>query len=165
MPPRMRCGVRRTAGGAAELSAQAVTYLAAAPKSNASYVALKRFAGWTFYSRSGRANPQAPGDSRSATGRKAAGDEAYLNPHDHPGGYVAQEYLPEGVQTQHVLRMPTEHGAEAEIKSGAQRRNPSGSLRLATSPCGRAHGVERSRRPVVILSQTWERVASLKRAG
>ena len=112
--------------------AQAVTYLAAAPKSKASYVALKRALADVQEERA-RPIPKHVRDSRSATGRKAAGDTAYLNPHDYPGGYVAQEYLPEGVQTQSYYE-PTENGAEAEIKR-----------RMAE----RAHGLERAgrRRP------------------
>ena len=94
--------------------AQAVTYLAAAPKSNASYVALKRAIADVQQERA-KPIPKHLRDSRSATGRKEAGDAAYLYPHDHPGGYVAQEYLPEGVQTRPYYE-PTEHGAEAEIK-------------------------------------------------
>lgn len=95
--------------------AQAVTYLAAAPKSNASYVGLKRALADVQNERS-QAVPKPLRDSRSGTGRRAAGDAPYLNPHDTIEGYVAQAYLPEGVQTQPYYE-PTEHGAEAAIKA------------------------------------------------
>ncbi len=95
--------------------AQAVTYLAAAPKSNASYVALKRALADVEAERA-RPVPKAMRDSRSGTGRPASGDEPYLNPHDYPGGYVAQSYLPEDTQTQPYYE-PTENGAEAAIKA------------------------------------------------
>jgi putative ATPase len=95
--------------------AQAVTYLAAAPKSNASYVGLKRALADV---QQGRAHPVPKHlrDSRSATGRGKGADETpYLYPHDHPGGWVAQSYLPPGVQSQPYYE-PTENGREAEIK-------------------------------------------------
>ncbi|MBV9849413.1 MAG: replication-associated recombination protein A [Armatimonadetes bacterium] len=100
--------------------AQAVTYLAAAPKSNASYVGLKRALADVQEARA-RPVPKHLRDTRSATGRRAAGDAAYLYPHDYPGGYVAQSYLPAGVQTQPYYE-PTEHGAEAEIKRRMEER-------------------------------------------
>ncbi len=100
--------------------AQAVTYLAAAPKSNASYVALKRALADVEAERA-RPVPKPMRDSRSGTGRAAKGDTPYLYPHDYPGGYVAQEYLPEGVQTQPYYE-PTENGAEAAIKARMAER-------------------------------------------
>ncbi len=95
--------------------AQAVTYLAAAPKSNASYVALKRALADVEAERA-RPVPKPLRDSRSGTGRAASGDVPYLNPHDYPGGYVEQSYLPEGTQTQTYYE-PTENGMEAAIKA------------------------------------------------
>ncbi len=95
--------------------AQAVTYLAAAPKSKASYNAINRALSDVEAERA-RPVPKPMRDSRSGTGRPAQGDAAYLNPHDYPGNYVAQAYLPEGAQTQ-VYYEPTENGAEAEIKA------------------------------------------------
>ena len=104
--------------------AQAVTYLAAAPKSNASYVALKRALADVQEQRA-KPIPKHLRDTRSTTGRRAAGDTAYLYPHDHPEGYVPQSYLPEGVQTQPYYE-PTEHGAEAEIKRRMAARQEEG---------------------------------------
>ena len=94
--------------------AHAVTYLAAAPKSNASYVGLKRALA-DVQEQKARPIPKHLRDSRSTTGRPAQGDRPYLFPHDYPGGYVAQSYLPEGVQSQPYYQ-PTENGAEAKIK-------------------------------------------------
>jgi putative ATPase len=95
--------------------AQAVTYLASAPKSKASYTGLKRALADV---ETERANPVPKHlrDSRSGTGRPAKGDAPYLNPHDYPGGYVPQDYLPEGVQTQPYYE-PTDNGFEAAIKA------------------------------------------------
>ncbi len=100
--------------------AQAVTYLAAAPKSKASYVGLKRALADVEAERA-RPVPKPMRDSRSGTGRPAKDDVVYLNPHDYSGNYVAQEYLPEGAQTQ-VYYEPTENGAEAAIKERMAER-------------------------------------------
>lgn len=100
--------------------AQAVTYLAAAPKSKASYIGLKRALADVEAERA-RPVPKPMRDSRSGTGRPAKDDVPYLNPHDYPGNYVAQEYLPEGTQTQ-VYYEPTENGAEAAIKAQMEER-------------------------------------------
>ncbi len=94
--------------------AQAVTYLASAPKSKASYIGLKRALADVEAERS-QPIPKPMRDSHSGTGRAAKGDIPYVNPHDYPGNYVAQEYLPEGVQTQPYYE-PTENGFEAAIK-------------------------------------------------
>ena len=61
-------------------------------------------------------------DSHSGTGRTAKGDTPYLYPHDYPGGYVAQDYLPEGVQTQPYYE-PTDNGFEAAIKARMAERS------------------------------------------
>ncbi len=100
--------------------AQAVTYLAAAPKSKASYNAINRALADVEAERA-RPVPKPMRDSRSGTGRPAKDDVPYLNPHDFPGNYVAQAYLPEGAQTQPYYE-PTENGAEAAIKARMEER-------------------------------------------
>ncbi|HEY3330980.1 MAG TPA: replication-associated recombination protein A [Capsulimonadaceae bacterium] len=101
--------------------AQAVTYLAAAPKSNASYIGLKRAMTDVETERAG-AVPKHLRDSRSATGRRKAGDTdpEYLYPHDYPGGYVPQSYIPEGVQTQPYYE-PVDRGHERKIRERLAR--------------------------------------------
>lgn len=101
--------------------AQAVTYLASAPKSNASYVGLKRALA-DVQSQQSRPVPKPLRDSRSATGRAQKDDTPYLYPHDFPGGWVQQTYLPEGVQTQAYYE-PTENGFEATIRERMAGRN------------------------------------------
>ncbi len=95
--------------------AQAVTYLASAPKSNASYLGLKRAQADVETERA-RPIPKHLRDSRSGTGRPQPSDTPYLYPHDYPGGYVSQPYLPDGVQSQPYYE-PTDHGHEATIKA------------------------------------------------
>ncbi len=98
--------------------AQAVTYLASAPKSNASYLGLKR-AMEDVQTMQSKPVPRAFRDPRSATGRRQAGEPpagaGYVYPHDHPGNYYPQKYMPDGIQSQPYYE-PTENGAEAKIK-------------------------------------------------
>jgi putative ATPase len=99
--------------------AQAVTYLASAPKSNASYMGFKRAMADLEAARL-RPVPKPLRDSRSGTGRPAEGDTPYLYPHDYPEGYVAQQYIPEGVQSEPYY-VPTDHGFEAKIRDRLAR--------------------------------------------
>ncbi len=98
--------------------AQAVTYLAAAPKSNASYIGLKR-AMADVEAQQSRPIPKYLRDPRTATARdktEASTQDGYRYPHDYPGSYVPQQYMPEGVQTQKYYE-PTENGREIAIKN------------------------------------------------
>ncbi len=76
--------------------AQGVTYLATAPKSNASYLALNE--AMADMQRHGSAS--VPLHLRNAPtqlmAEMGAGKE-YLYPHDFPGGYVNQQYFPAGM--------------------------------------------------------------------
>lgn len=100
---------------------QATLYLACAPKSNAATVALSRatadvknapFAGVPKHLR----------DSHYK-GAKALGHGAgYSYPHDFPGSFVKQEYLPEGLPSDSKpYYEPTENGVEAKIKARLER--------------------------------------------
>ena len=75
--------------------AQAAVYLARAPKSNASYVALKRAAADVQE----RGNVRPPKALRDASwyGRRLGHGEGYVYPHDDPRGFE-QSYLPEELQ-------------------------------------------------------------------
>jgi putative ATPase len=101
--------------------AHVTLYLAAAPKSNACTKALGRaqddvrnvpFSGI----------PKPLRDSH-AKGVKVLGHGVgYLYPHDYPGGFVHQHYLPEGLPShgEHYYQ-PTENGVEAKIKARLAR--------------------------------------------
>jgi len=89
--------------------AQAAVYLALAPKSNASYVAIDAALDEV---RTGPARP-VPNHLRD---RHRPGSDAYgpyLYPHDYPDAVVDQRYLPEGLDTGRFFR-PTERGWEAQ---------------------------------------------------
>jgi len=95
--------------------AHAVTYLASAPKSNASYVGLKR-AIEDVKSAASMPVPPHLRDSNSTMGRNKGDAPDYQYPHDDPRGWVPQQYMPDGVQTQRYYE-PTTHGREAAIKN------------------------------------------------
>ncbi len=91
--------------------AQATTYLAASPKSNASYEAIKQA---RQKIQNGLDLPVPPHLRDSSYGsekdKQASGD--YLYPHNYPEGYVEQDYLTETQQ----FYNPTTHGQEARLK-------------------------------------------------
>ncbi len=92
--------------------AQAVTYLASAPKSNASYAAIAKAREDV---KTGRTVP-VPRHLRDAHYRgaeKLGHGQGYKYAHDYEGGFVPQEYL--GVDATYYE--PTDHGREARIKA------------------------------------------------
>ena len=99
--------------------AQATIYLACAPKSNASYVAIDR-ANRDIAERKG---PPVPLHLRDANypGAKALGHgKGYLYPHSYPGHFVEQEYLPSTAKSKRYYE-PTDHGHEARFKQRLER--------------------------------------------
>jgi len=95
--------------------AQAATYLATAPKSNATYRAL--LAATADVKRHGHL--PVPLELRNAPTpmMKAMGyGSGYLYPHDHESAVVAQRYLPDALAHQRYYEPGTE-GREAEIKA------------------------------------------------
>ncbi|MCL6629924.1 MAG: replication-associated recombination protein A, partial [Armatimonadetes bacterium] len=99
--------------------AQATIYLACAPKSNASYVGINR----ALKDVAERRVKPVPVHLRDASYRGASRlghGIGYKYPHDFPDNWVAQEYLPEGVQSQPYYE-PTNNGYEADIKSRLEK--------------------------------------------
>jgi putative ATPase len=90
--------------------AEAVIYLARAPKSNAVVVALGRAQADVRSS----VSQEVPAHLRDAHYKGAAGlghGEGYVYPHDDPSGVVPQQYRPDALQGR-VYYEPTPHGAE-----------------------------------------------------
>src|SRR3954466_2723928 len=73
---------------------QAVAYLARAPKSNASYRAIER-AGQDVRERGNLRPPKPLRDASYAGAAKLGHGQGYRYPHDYPGGWVEQQYLPD----------------------------------------------------------------------
>lgn len=99
--------------------AQAVLYIACAPKSNACTLAIAKARADV---KNGRTLP-VPAHLRDShySGAKSLGHgEGYKYSHDYEGGFVEQEYLPEA---RHYYQ-PTDRGREAEIKQWLQTRRP-----------------------------------------
>ncbi len=105
--------------GALPLS-QAAVYVAAAPKSNAAYLGIKE-ALHDVESGTLLAVPEHLKDAHYKGAGRLGRGKGYRYPHDYPGHYTAQEYLP---QKRDYYR-PTEQGEEKRIKerlAGLQRR-------------------------------------------
>ncbi len=91
--------------------AHAAIGLAMAPKSNA----ITKAMGAAKAAVADQPNAPVPvhlRDAHSKAGRTLGHGKGYDYPHDHPDGWVAQQYLPDGL-THLRLYHPTTHGAEA----------------------------------------------------
>lgn len=100
--------------------AQALIYLAAAPKSNAGYLAFNEAMSFVKSDRS-REVPMHLRNAPTKFLEKLDHGKGYRYAHDEPGGYAAGEnYLPEGVKSQSWYR-PTDRGLEAKIGEKLQR--------------------------------------------
>ena len=94
--------------------AQATVYVAAAPKSNASYVALNR----AFADVDNLPIEPIPLHLRNRSTREAQDSSIsvdYEYPHDYPGNFIRQDYRPPAVADR-IYYQPTENGAEKDIK-------------------------------------------------
>ncbi len=93
--------------------AQATTYIALAPKSNASYRAVD--AALAQVEREGaRRPPLALRDSSAANARGLGNGEGYRYPHDFPDGYAGGSLMPEGLEGLRLYE-PTDRGPEGEL--------------------------------------------------
>jgi putative ATPase len=99
---------------------QAAAYLASAPKSNALYLAEK-----AVKAEIEQSGPQpVPLHIRNAPTRlmkKMGYSRGYLYPHNYPGGWVDQEYLPDKLKNR-IFYRPTERGFEKEIRKRVAER-------------------------------------------
>ncbi len=102
--------------------AQAATYLAAAPKSNAAYMAIND----ALKTVEDEINQQVPrhlkGTGYSGAARLGHG-RGYKYPHDYPGHYTDQEYLPPALSGKTFYR-PTEQGREKSLKNYLEKIRP-----------------------------------------
>ena len=99
--------------------AEAVVYLALAPKSNSTYNALGAAAQELEEARPGRV-PSHLQSASYAGERKLGIGVGYRYPHDHPDHWVAQRYLPDGLRGGYY--QPSGQGAEAAMAAAWRRR-------------------------------------------
>lgn len=94
--------------------AQAVTYIACAPKSNAAVTAVDSALADV---RNGRQAPVPTHlrDTSYAGAKKLGNGKGYQYPHDYPGHHVQQEYVPEGTKSG-VYYQPSDQGYEKKIR-------------------------------------------------
>ena len=97
---------------------QAVTYVASAPKSNASCLAIGRAMEIVKTTKTAPV-PVHLQDSHYKGAKKLGHGQGYLYAHDFPNHYVKQQYLPDGL-TEEKFYEPTENGYEKQIKSHLQ---------------------------------------------
>ncbi len=94
---------------------QAVTYMACAPKSNASYNAISTAMSCVKQTKT-PAVPAHLQDAHYGAAEKLGHGVGYKYAHDYPNHYVKQQYLPDGL-TDRVFYEPTDIGYEAKIKA------------------------------------------------
>lgn len=102
--------------------AQAVTYVATAPKSNASYVALGKAQSEIEQGKRREVPKHLKDSSRDA--QHLGHGEGYKYPHDFPGHHVEQVYLPD----RKIFYEPSDQGYEAQIRQRLdewRKQNPS----------------------------------------
>ena len=105
--------------------AEAVIYLARAPKSNSVVVALGR-AQQDVRSAVSQEVPIHLRDAHYKGAARLGHGEGYVYPHDDPAGVVEQQYRPDGFEGR-VYYEPSSHGAEADVvgDDGQARRTES----------------------------------------
>src|SRR6266540_1739093 len=122
--------------------AEATVYLALAPKSNSAYKALGDTTAELQAARPGKVPPHL--QSATFRGERALGiGVGYVYPHDRPGHWVAQNYLPEGLQGGYYR--PSDQGREPAL---AEQWLARGRLLPADSDTPRGSGAPRKPEPM-----------------
>ena len=103
--------------------AQAVTYIATAPKSNAAYMAIATAIS-DVQDREYGPVPAHLRDSHYRGAQLLGHGKGYKYPHDFPDGYVAQQYLPDVLQGVKYYQ-PSDHGREKDIQARMAARRKS----------------------------------------
>lgn len=99
--------------------AQAVTYVAGAPKSNAAYLGIDAALADVRRKDCGAVPPHLR-DSHYKGAAKLGHGLSYLYPHDYEAHFTKQQYLPDALKGASYYR-PTENGREREIKERLER--------------------------------------------
>lgn len=100
--------------------AQATVYVASAPKSNASYVALHRAQDAVKNQPPARVPQHLRSTALRGAKKEFGAGENYIYTHDSPGHFARQEYLPSGFQKQAYYE-PSDQGYEVHIARRLQQ--------------------------------------------
>lgn len=100
---------------------QAVTFLASSPKSNAAYKAMD--AALEAVRGKQVVIPNHLRNAPTATHKAEGAGEGYLYPHDFPGHFSAQQYLPEGFEDAQFY-FPTDMGQESKLRERLRQLRP-----------------------------------------
>lgn len=100
--------------------AQAVTYVACAPKSNASYMGIENAMNDVKHIHIKSGVPAHLKDSHYSGASEIGHGSGYKYAHDYPGHYVKQQYLPDELIGK-VYYEPTENGIEKKINESLKR--------------------------------------------
>ncbi|WP_082466281.1 replication-associated recombination protein A [Agreia sp. Leaf210] len=95
--------------------AEATVYLATAPKSNASYLAIDQAIGDIRAGKFGRV-PKHLRDAHYPGAKRLGHGKGYKYPHDDDRGVLTQQYLPDELGQTEYYR-PTEHGNERDVSA------------------------------------------------
>lgn len=98
---------------------QAAVYVACAPKSNASYMAVDKALD-IIKNEQSRPVPAHLQDAHYKSAAKLGHGVGYLYAHDYPNHYVKQQYLPDGLENTRFYE-PTDNGYEKVIKQHLDR--------------------------------------------
>ncbi|KNZ70219.1 ATPase AAA [Thermincola ferriacetica] len=93
--------------------AQCIIYLATAPKSNSVICAVDKALADAEKERAGEVPPHLR--DTHYKGARELGHKGYLYPHDYPGHYVDQQYMPDNLVGRQYYH-PSDQGLEVEIK-------------------------------------------------
>ncbi|HEY0259800.1 MAG TPA: replication-associated recombination protein A [Lacisediminihabitans sp.] len=99
--------------------AEAVVYLATAPKSNAAYMALDAAIADVRAGKIGRVPPHLR-DAHYAGAKRLGHGKGYQYSHDSELGVVTQQYLPDELRSTRYYS-PTEHGNERDVKARLEK--------------------------------------------
>lgn len=94
--------------------AHGVVYLSCAAKSNASYLALRAMEG-VVSQHSDLPIPKRLRNAPTELMKEQGNSLGYKYPHDYPGGFVAERYLPQQIETLRVYH-PTDRALDAQIR-------------------------------------------------
>jgi putative ATPase len=94
--------------------AEAAIYIATAPKSNATVRAISRAAHDVEHEEAGPV-PRGLRDASTRGARRMGNGEDYKYPHDYPGGFVAQQYVPDNIKDR-IYYDPTAAGYEGRVR-------------------------------------------------